>query len=61
MSLNFHSRDCISQCNRDETISKFLCNEGNKDVFLETTSPFPTLPFCMKISRQASGVFVFCG
>jgi hypothetical protein len=26
MLLNFHSRDCNSQCNRDETKSKFLCN-----------------------------------
>jgi hypothetical protein len=23
--LNFHSRDCNSRCNRDDTRSRFLC------------------------------------
>jgi hypothetical protein len=39
----------------------FYANKAIKTFSWEKTSPFPTSPFCMKISRQVKETLVLCG
>jgi hypothetical protein len=60
MLLNSHSRICNSQCNSEMLSQDFYANKEIKTFSWEKMSPFPTLPFCMKISRQVKEILLLC-
>jgi hypothetical protein len=59
MSLNFHSRDCNSQCNCYETMSKFYTTKAIKTFSLKKRHPPPPCCFAWKFRGKLKKFYCY--
>jgi hypothetical protein len=58
-SLNFHSRNCISQCNCYETMSKFYATKAIKTFSLKKRHPPPPCHFAWKFQGKLKKFYCY--